>query len=95
MLFGVGNNDKPVSSYGDYIEEIRDKMQKAHNMVRDDLKTAATFPKREKDRYDVREVHQPYQTGSYMWLRVDISQLSITPKLRKPDYLVLERAGSV
>ena len=53
-----------VSSYGEYVTNIRGRMQEAHNLARKYLGTAA---KRQKENYDVKASTNKYQVGDFVW----------------------------
>ena len=84
-----------VTTYGEYAERLRDKLSRAHMVARKHLGLAA---KRQKLRYDVKQVLHQYEPGDFVWYLTAMSQLKITPKLRCPyegPGLILKRYGDL
>ena len=66
--------------YGDYVEGLRLRMEKAHEVAREHLGKAA---KRQKDAYDGKCVLHVYNPGDLVWYATPTAQVHIAPKLRK------------
>ena len=97
IIFGSGTTlaDTPVASYGEYVTQLRSRMQHAHQVARKHLDVSA---KRQKQNYDVRSKDINFQAGDLVWYQSEIGQLNITPKLRKPfmgPCVVLERVNDI
>ena len=95
VLFSPSSRGELVPSRGEYVDRLRERLQCAHDVARKHLRAAA---QRQKQGYDVRVHHKPFEPGDVVWLETDISQLMITPKLRNPyegPYVVLERIGKL
>jgi hypothetical protein len=97
VMFGSGTTHvgEEITSYGQYVDQLRDTMQKAHEVTRKNLNRAAV---RQKETYDARLSFHKYTPGCLVWYQTDIGQLSITPKLRKPyegPYLVIRNLGDL
>ena len=97
VLFGSMSNfdGEEVTTYGEYAERLRDKLSRAHMVARKHLGLAA---KRQKLRYDVKQVLHQYEPGDLVWYLTAMSQLKITPKLRCPyegPGLILKRYGDL
>merc|ERR1712198_356079 len=58
-------------------------MEKAHDVVREKLKSKAV---KQKDKYDVRAYSHKYQAGNIVWYRDESTRLGECPKL-KPCYI--------
>ena len=83
-------------SYGQpasYVQEIRAKMQHAHDLARTRL---ATGMQRHKALYDWNLQYKQYKVGDLVLLETDWNQFDITPKLRVPyqgPYMVYQTHG--
>jgi hypothetical protein len=75
------NDEEDVTSYGEYVSKLRDRMQHAHAVARKHLKGAAV---RQKDAYDAKKSLHVYQPGDLVWYASQLNQLHIAPKLRRP-----------
>jgi hypothetical protein len=90
VLFGSPVNlaDYP-SSYGEYVDKLRERMYKAHEVSRLHLEANA---KRHKQIYDGKTTFYTYNPGDLVWCLSEAKQLQVTPKLRRPyegPYLVV------
>ena len=88
-------DDVDNTTYGDYVNQLREKMRHAHEVAQKHLKTAA---QKHKESYDVKLVIVRYEPGDLVWYRTDIGQLKFTPKLRSAfqgPYLVLKRMSDL
>ena len=68
-----------VALYGHYVNQLRDRLQSAHDVARKHLRESAL---RQKDAYDAKLSVNSYQPGDLVWYHTDIGQLHVTPKLR-------------
>jgi hypothetical protein len=69
-----------LSSYSDFVEKLKAKLQHAHDLARKHLKTSL---EREKQHYDAKSMLHQYQPGDLVWYASEIGQFNIAPKLRK------------
>ena len=96
VMFGSSTNrDCEISTYGEYVDILKSRMQHAHDVARKHLESAA---KRHKDTYDAKLAFHQYKVGDFIWFLTDGGQLHIAPKLRCPyegPYLVVERHNSL
>lgn len=88
--------DSPnFSNYGDYVEALRLKMERAHDLARLHLGKSA---KRQKDGYDSKCMLHKYNPGDLVWYANLASQLHLPPKLRKSfcgPLLILEKKNDL
>ena len=79
MFGSTTNTPEEISSYGDYIEKLRERMQYAHVLARQHLGAVA---ERQKQTYDGKGCLVRYVSGELVWYRTEMGQLRMTPKLR-------------
>ena len=75
---------RAYKSYGQpasYVQEIRAKMQHAHDLARMRL---STVTQRRKALYDQKVLYKQYKVGDLVLLETSRNQFDITPKLRIP-----------
>ncbi|XP_064620321.1 uncharacterized protein LOC135483366 [Lineus longissimus] len=90
-----GIEDDEITSYGEYVDKLRDTMVHAHDVARENLKAAA---ERHKQNHDGKVVFNKYKVGDGVWYLTDISQLEIAPKLRKAfqgPYLIIKKVNDL
>ena len=97
IMFGSGTNHvgEEITSYGDYVDKLRERMQKAHELTRQHLNKVAERQKKDHD-FKINVNH--YKPGSLVWYRSDKNQLHITPKLRcayEGPFLVLKKVNDL
>ena len=90
IVFGstTADGQELVTSYGSYVDQLRERMQRAHRIAREHLGSSA---KRHKDMYDGKTLLFTYEPGDLVWCLSESKQLSFAPKLRRPyegPYLV-------
>ena len=68
-------------SYGDYVQELRERMDKAHGLAR---KHMAKEARRQKDYYDSKTVTHQYKPGDLVWYLHERRHLEECPKLQFP-----------
>ena len=80
LVFGSTNtyNGEEITTYGDYVDILRTKMQHAHEIAR---KYMATASKRSKELYDVKVAFHRYQEGDIVWCLMEVRKVGVTPKL--------------
>ena len=97
IMFGSGTSHvgETVTSYGEFVDHLKNRMQKAHELARSHLGVVAELEKKGHDfKLNLKQYHQ----GDLVWVRTDKNQLHITPKLRcayQGPYLVLHRVNDL
>ena len=92
IMFGTHHHES-YPTCGEYVAQLKAKMQHAHDVAREHLGEAV---KRYKELYDTKVNAQQYEVGDLVWLETDISQLDVAPKLRVPyegPYMVWRITG--
>ena len=92
---GISPLGTEVQSYGEYVSMLRDRMAKAHTVVRKNLGEAA---QRQKDHYDSKKVVNTYNAGDLAWYMHELRYEGVSPKLQTPyvgPVLILKRMGEV
>jgi hypothetical protein len=97
IMFSTGKSEisEEFNSYGDYVSHLHNCMLNAHNVARTYLQKAA---KRQGEMYDAKTQQTKYEKGDMVWVRSDITQLHITPKLRCPyegPYLIVQKLNEL
>ncbi|MCG8046377.1 MAG: RNase H-like domain-containing protein, partial [Candidatus Thiodiazotropha endolucinida] len=67
-----------ITSYGDYVDRLKSRMQNAHSIARRHLESAA---KRSKGMYDVKISVYRYNVGDFVWCLNEARKVGIMPKL--------------
>ena len=67
-----------ITSYGDFVDVLRARMQYAHEITRTYMSSAA---KRSKDLYDTKVAFHRYSEGDVVWCLVESRKVGISPKL--------------
>ena len=82
VAFGssTASNDT-VSSYSEYVQKLKNNLQKAHTICRDNLKESA---KRHTDIYDNKQMLHTYKKGDLVWFLRASKKDAICSKLLKP-----------
>ncbi|KAL3868333.1 hypothetical protein ACJMK2_041150 [Sinanodonta woodiana] len=75
----VARNDK-ITTYGEYVGILRNRMQHTHDVARKHLATAA---KRQRDQHDVKLCQFGYIPGYLVWILNELRYKGISPKLQK------------
>jgi len=83
ISFGSGTTliGETVSSYGEHVENMKQKMEKAHDIARENLKASAT---RHKQIYDVKQSLHLYKSGDLVWHLQLGRREGVCPKLQMP-----------
>ena len=97
VILGTGKTStgEEITSYGEYVDGLRDCIQKAHDVARKYLGKNAV---RVKESYDTKRNLTHYKPGDLVWYANTGSQLDLAPKLRVPfqgPYLVLAKIGDL
>ena len=69
-----------VVSFGDYVDQLRERLKKAHTVARKNIGKSAV---RQKDRYDVKVYQTPYEVGDYIWYLAETCRPGRCPKLNR------------
>ena len=82
VAFGssTASNDT-VSSYSEYVQKLKNNLQKAHTICRDNLKESA---KRHTEIYDNKQMLHTYKKGDLVWFLRASKKDAICSKLLKP-----------
>ena len=80
LIFGSTNgyDGEDITTYGDYVDILRARMQHAHEVARKYMSAAA---KRSKELYDSKVVFHRYKVGDIVWLLMETKKVGISPKL--------------
>ena len=71
-----------ITSYGDYVDKLRERLKKAHSVARKNIGQSAV---KQKDRYDMKIYHTQYEVGDFVWYLVETCKPGKCPKLN-PDF---------
>ena len=84
LVFGSIENyqNQEITSYGEYVDSLRERMQHAHDVARKHLDHAA---QRSRDIYDTKVLVNKYQPGDAVWSLLEARKLGVMPKL-EPAY---------
>ena len=89
------STDEEVTSYGHYVETLREQMQRAHDVAQKHLGRSAICT---KEHFDAKCILTKYKCGDLVWYATDIKQLHLAPKLWVPfegPYLILEKISDL
>ena len=80
QVFGSTNTHdrEDITSYGDYVDILRARMQHAHEIARKYMSTAA---QRSKELYDTKVAFHRYMEGDVAWCLMELRKVGISPKL--------------
>ncbi len=83
IMFGSGTGvaGDSVTSYGEYVDQLRERMQRAHEVARDHLQHRAC---RLDQSADARPPLHRYEVGDLAWYLTEMGQMALAPKLRVP-----------
>ena len=87
--------EEEATSYGGYVEALRERMQRAHDIAQKHLGKNAIHT---KEHYDAKCILTKYKQGDLVWYATDIKQLHLAPKLWVPfegPYLILEKLSDL
>ena len=93
VLFGsgAGIDGADVASYGQYVDVLRSRMQRAHEVAREHLRCRA---RRQPHDSDAKKPLREYSAGDLVWYLTEMGQMHTTPKLRvsyKGPVLILKK----
>lgn len=80
VVFGSTNgyDGEEITTYGDYVDVLRARVQHAHEVARKYMSAAA---KRSKDLYDTKVAFHRYSKGDIVWCLMEVRKVGVTPKL--------------
>ena len=83
VILGIGTTStgEEVTSYGEYVNALKERMQVAHDLARKHLGRNAL---RMKESYDAKMSINQYNRGDLVWYASESKQLHMAPKLRVP-----------
>ena len=84
LVFGsIGTyQDQEITSYGEYVDFLRTRMQHAHDVARKHLDSAA---KRSSEIYNTKVAVNKYDVGDAVWCLLESRKIGVMPKL-EPTY---------
>ena len=84
LVFGsLGTyHDREITSYGDYVDSLRERMQHAHDVA---WKHLDSDSKVSHEIYDTKVLQNKYQVGDAVWSLLEARKLGVNPKL-EPTY---------
>ena len=80
QLMFASPRDDETTSYCDYVQKLKDRLEKAHEIAREHLGKNA---RRQKEQYDAKCLLNSYSAGDLVWYASGAVDLQITPKLRR------------
>ena len=90
-----GRNPDYADGYPEYVRELRESLEKAHELARAHI-GAAQY--RQKEYYDRRAGGQPYAVADRVWLYTPVIKKGQTAKLHSPckgPFMVVDRISDV
>ena len=80
LVFGSTNSfdGEDITSYGDFVDVLRARMQYAHEIARKYISSAAKWS---KDLYDTKVAFHRYNEGDMVWYLMEVRKVGISPKL--------------
>ena len=69
-----------ISSYGEYVTELQNKLERAHSVARKHLETTA---ERQRESYDAKSTLQKYKAGDLVWYASFAEDSKLAPKFRR------------
>ena len=84
-----------ITSYGEYVDQLRQKMQYAHEVARKHLSSSA---KRSKEIYDTKVSVNQYQVGDVVWLLQEarhVGECQKLVRLYEDPYLLIRKYSDI
>ncbi len=83
VMFGSGTGvaGECITTYGEYVDHLRERMQRAHEVARQHLQQRAS---RQAQDADARQPLHRYVAGDLAWYLTEMGQFALAPKLRVP-----------
>ena len=82
LTHGSYTNNETVTSYGEYVDKLRERLQTAHSVARKYIEKSA---KTQKDRYDAKIFETSFLPGDLVWYLVESCRPGKCLKL-EPNY---------
>lgn len=79
ILYGVPKQEDSTK-YCEFVEEIRGKLEKAHEVTRQHLQKNVS---RQKEIYDAKSVMYQYKVGDLVWYAAPVIDAKLAPKLQR------------
>ncbi len=79
MYGGIPNCRSEITSYGDYVDQLRTRMQQSHEIARNHLSANA---RRQERLYDSKLVIFNFKPGDVVWVENEAVAPGICPKLQ-------------
>ena len=98
IIYGQENvlsDQKSEGCYCDHIQDLQEKMMRAHDIARKYLKQSS---KRSKEIYDAKLCFHQYKVGDAVWCLQEARKVGITPKLERTyqgPFLVTEKRSDL
>ena len=83
FLLGNSTSEGLLYNYGESVENIRQRLLRAHEVTREHLRQAAHH---QRETYDIRTSQHQYEEGQFVWYLSETRKEGICPKLQ-PTYL--------
>jgi transposase InsO family protein len=80
IMYSAPSNAENFPSYSNYIEKLKERMERAHELAREHLQRAA---KKQKENYDAKCLIYSYTAGDLIWYASPTVDGRLAPKLRK------------
>ncbi|MCW4336191.1 MAG: RNase H-like domain-containing protein [Candidatus Thiodiazotropha endolucinida] len=82
LVFGSTNSydGEEITSYGEYVDDLKCRMQHAHELAR---KYMCAASKRSKDLYDAKVSFHRYELGDIVWCLMETRTVGVAPKLER------------
>ncbi len=81
IVFGSGTSSREtVSTYGEYVTKLKNKMQTAHRICRENMDCKA---KRQKEAYNTKQSFTKYEKGDIVWYLQNTRKDDKMPKTKK------------
>ena len=88
-------NGEEITSYGEFVDELRSRMQHAREIARKYMSIAA---KRSKELYDAKLAFHRYEVGDVVWCLMEVRKVGVSPKLEfifEGPFLVKEKLSEL
>ena len=79
LMIGCPNELQTITEH-DYVSNLRERLEVAHDYARRHLQISAN---RQKKYHDIKMSSEPYQTGDFGWLFSPVKRVGVSPKLKK------------
>ena len=95
VMFGSTTSEGDLTSYGDYVDQLKAHMQHAHELARKHLQASS---KRQKDHYDGKQFFNKYEIGDYVLYLHERRKVGENDKLYLPyhgPYVVVKKLSDL